>query len=332
MTDSLNTNFKNLATVEEELRLDIKRYATLDKTPSEIATRIRLHPGSGLMPTARGKMKAAIRRHSSYNGRSYFTIIFDNEIDIIEGNKNAVKNLVQECVNRGLKTDELCMKPSRDSSPLIKDVPSKLITDFLTDYKVNENHTELDSQGLKDYISKNPGGQCGNWNVAFISNKNSNNKTVNYGHGIEVKPMNRSRFYKERPNNEIDIRALPSETDASKGHLNDRNFTVDLDRLREVGDPCLLVIYTIDKDSKAKKDAKYRKDLDAKGDLVGIAVQIAYSDSDTKGVPVIETRLTAPNNDMQENEIEEIEEELIAEEDTILEKSDSKDEKELAPR
>ncbi len=67
MTAELARYFFDLATVEYEIRQDIKLYELEDITPTEFAVRIRTHPVLGI--TARSKMQTATESFASYSGR-----------------------------------------------------------------------------------------------------------------------------------------------------------------------------------------------------------------------------------------------------------------------
>src|SRR5438067_4389983 len=66
--------FRDLATVELELREDIKRYDREHLTPIDFGVRVRTHPA--LLPTSRLKMKATDTMQVSFKEKLVQTITF----------------------------------------------------------------------------------------------------------------------------------------------------------------------------------------------------------------------------------------------------------------
>ncbi|OYN88857.1 Z1 domain-containing protein [Parenemella sanctibonifatiensis] len=85
-TPKLQEHFTFLATVEEELRREVRTLAANAQTPRQVGVRIRTHPGT-LAITADAKMQHAEEVYVSYSGTRLQTIfLHERETPILRGN------------------------------------------------------------------------------------------------------------------------------------------------------------------------------------------------------------------------------------------------------
>ena len=300
MTADLETRFRVLATVEEQIRRDIERYAKLGKSPNELATRIWRHPS--MLPTARAKMRHADPARIGYDGWSGQTFIFTNDDEFLRSNLEAARSLVRRATGDGVEP-EMC--PDRSSYKLLPHVSARLIEMFLDEYDVVDHHPEIAGPMLGDYVRKHSDGRYPTWNVVLASRGTplQEGKTFDFGHGIEANLISRSR----RPNSregELDIGTLNDSADREGGRL-----TVDLGRTRGQDDPPVLLLYVIDKDSEKGANARNRVDLKAQEHVIGISVEFPDHDDDDEGSYVQVRGLPEPDDGDYE-EIEEADREM----------------------
>ena len=95
MTDDLESYFWDLATVEQEIRNDIRRYELENVTPTEFGVRIRTHPVLAI--TSKLKMQAAVPCTVSYSDRRIQTVLFRRRDQVwLAKNIEATRSLIAE--------------------------------------------------------------------------------------------------------------------------------------------------------------------------------------------------------------------------------------------
>ena len=101
MSREMRKNFKDLATIEQEIRNDIDYMANQDppKTPMDFAVRIRTHPS--LSVTSRNKMLDARFQNYNYSNIHKQTYKFFNNPEWLEQNWVAGEDLVEAALANG---------------------------------------------------------------------------------------------------------------------------------------------------------------------------------------------------------------------------------------
>ncbi len=289
MTAELEEYFYDLATVEEEVRNDIKRYELEGLTPLQFGVRIRTHPA--LEITSRLKMQAAIDCNVSYSGDFRQTILFNHkDRDWLTRNLNAARSLIRTIRAYGIAPVESPQKI------IFRDVPVDAILSFLKQYAFHEQNRSLSSKLLDDYIeAQKKQGDLLRWNVVVVTRNPEVVEDpawfIDLGLSKPVPLLNRSRL-------EID----PSVQYANLGVIVNgyADVVADLDLSREelkgarvadlqikrppgVG---LLLIYPISKDSIPMKGEKMlkrgvRKPLEAVEHLIGVALAFPRTENPT---------------------------------------------------
>jgi hypothetical protein len=278
-TEDLALRFRALAGIEAEIREEIEEYRLREITPMEMAVRVRSIPGMAI--TAATKMKAANRCAISYWGTHRQTFRFNHRnLDILKQNWQAGADLVSQAENLGLRD-------ASSSSSLWRDVPRTAITRFFQMYKAHEDHKDLSSDTLNEFISG--GGEAlQKWNVAVIGSKRSPESSETLGVIGNVLTVNRAKLASSSQQNTADIKALMSRSDLTVDSGIEFGSAMkwsDLKvaRERELGSKPLLLLYAINKDSEpATKPSKSRSDLEALSDILGFGVVFPGS-KDTSG-------------------------------------------------
>jgi hypothetical protein len=145
LTTELAQWFFDLATVEEEVRRDIRKYDLAGEalTPRQAAVRIRTHPSMAI--TSAAKMKHAVKAEVSYGGTKQQTILFEHTDSAwLAANLEAARRLLA-----GARAEpDVTAGANRDGRPMLTNVPSALVLHFLTEYALHpQARTMLERQG-----------------------------------------------------------------------------------------------------------------------------------------------------------------------------------------
>jgi hypothetical protein len=245
MTNELEEYFFFLAEVEEEIRRDIERLEKQGKTPRDLAIRVRTHPK--LQITAKNKMGKARVTSASYSDQRLQSFLFKHEDSHwltrnLEAGRTLCSNLI-----RGPGLEE------RGSAVLFREVDAEHIVRFLKSYSFHEDHEDLRTDLLVNYIDRERQlDALKTWNVAVMRRGTSDPKlgTVDLKLGSPVACISRSRFGRTVPCN---IKALTSASDRIVdlspigGEPNEKAMIAARnDQAPGVG---LLLLYPISKDS-----------------------------------------------------------------------------------
>jgi hypothetical protein len=285
MTEELESWFFDLATVEEEIRQEIRRYHSEERRPDELPVRIRTHPA--MMITAAAKMRRAVPAHVSYSETKQQTILFNHrDGDWLRHNMQAVRSLMDVLADVGLQADDR----TNDGRYIVRNVPVDILFTFLKEYRFHEESFRLRADLLERYIQReNDLGALRNWSVVVVGDSKGNKGTLKIGGGVTVNRIHRSRL--DMPNiDHANIKTLVSRIDrvadldmskaeaaAAAGNDNDKRLLA----LREdlLGPVGLLCLYPIAADSvplhpdRAPQLGRRRRiPLDAVEDVVGVGL------------------------------------------------------------
>jgi hypothetical protein len=264
MEDSVQQHFFDLAAIEAEIRRDIKRYAAEEITPQEFAVRIRRIPGMAI--TAPAKMRSAQTVQIGYAGSHLQTTrFFRTNDDWLKDNWAAGAQLVA-AGNAG----------ERGPNQVITDVSAANVRAFWSSYGVHSSHRPLAPQFLLDYLGRENGaGRLLSWNVVVIGadgGRPSGNVLGRLGH---VQTVRRSAL--KGGGDEACVKALMSRRDLLVDFNGDPEALPDTwdayKAAREsLGQPPLVLLYPIEKESTPKPGTDTRVALDAARDVLGMAV------------------------------------------------------------
>jgi hypothetical protein len=269
MTDELKGYFFDLATVEAEIRQDIRRYEQDQATPLDFGPRIRTHPHLAI--TSRLKMQHAVAASVSYSQQRPQTIHFElDAADVLSSNLRSAQRLVAAAAHHSSVE-----RPS-GRHWLWPGVPAAAVLTFINDYEFHERSSTLRPDLLRAYIgAENKLGALLEWNIGIVSREaTGGGRTIPVEAGVAVVPVERSRVKGAAPPN---IKALMGPADmildlklAAAGVPT----LADMWKLREVQAPGrgLLLLYFIDRHSAPQAGSGTRESLNARSDVVGVAL------------------------------------------------------------
>jgi transcriptional regulator with XRE-family HTH domain len=295
MTPDLEEAFRDLATVEAEIRADMAVYREQDLTPADFAVRIRQIPG--MTVTSAAKMISAEACDISFSGEHLQTIRFQH--------RNAAQLRSNWAAGARLIDRGLGVGPPETvtGGRLVRGVPLEVVLEFLRTYQASPK----DSFGpaLLTYIESEAAradAPFQTWNVGVIEPGNALPSGQPLGGLGPVSLVRRARLNIERADGAADIKALMSRRDV---RLDGTTATAATDwnsvkraRQREIGDRTpLLLLYAIDRLSEPARDTSYRTALDAVADVLGIGLVLPE-----RGQRRSYVRVRLPQEDADETE------------------------------
>jgi hypothetical protein len=266
MTEELEQWFTHLAEIEQEIRRDIDRYMQDGETPETFAVRIRKHPSLAI--TAAAKMQDAVEVAGAFGGLRVQTRYFEvDDHDWLVQNQQAARDLVSR----------LATGPAvaQTAEKVWFEVSSEAILDFLDAYAVHDYAPDNSTEFLAKYVrARNKKGLLKSWNVALIGSTTADVGTFDFGPGLSVPKVVRSRRKTPGP---ADIKTLMSRRDAAvdlevpHGGLSEGQIRTL--RAEQMLDTPLLALYAIDRVSKPlERFANERTALDALEDVIGLGI------------------------------------------------------------
>ncbi|GIH20692.1 endonuclease [Rugosimonospora africana] len=281
MTADLASWFLDLATVEAEIRQQIRRYEDEHLSPLQLAVKIRKHPA--LAVTSAAKMRAGITVKNSYSCQIAQTIKFHHhDADWLQHNIDAADRLLR----RAAAASGVTESPARAGRRVLQDVPVREVVTFLGEYRFHERSPQLRPGALRDYIAKqNRHGALRTWNIVIVEQAQNRLGWMELG-GRGVNLINRSRLC--TPDSYADIKSLVSTWDrvadlaAPAAEIRARIGTdkVTDEQLRihrdgQLGPVGLLCLYPISRDSvdETHRQGRYpRTSLDAVRHVIGVGL------------------------------------------------------------
>jgi hypothetical protein len=271
MTDDMADCFRDMATVEAEIRTDIAVYEREGLTPLEFAVRIRTHPD--LQITAPNKMFRAVSCDVSFGGQHPQTRRFDRKNpEWLQANWDAGSEL--------LRRISAHRQAVIGASVPYTDLPFTEVVSFLRRYRFHTAHERIGSTRLIDYIARQnelEPGLLARWNVVVIGKQGGPLSGLSLGDLGQVTTVNRSRL---ATGFDADIKALMSRRDVVAdipGVAVPASMSWDgVKALRAAhfgAEPRpLLLLYPIDRHSPAADAAGDRTALDAVMDVLGVGL------------------------------------------------------------
>ncbi|MDA8350752.1 MAG: Z1 domain-containing protein [Pseudomonadota bacterium] len=294
MTAELAGWFTDLATVEYELRRDIRRYETEQVTPAQLGTRIMQHPA--MLVTSRLKQRYATRIvvSQSYSEKVVQTVKFPfrraaDLAVLLEENLLATRAFLQR------------LGPPAgwpESGPMWTGISAEAVLGFLQQYRVDEEARSISLPLLRRYIEQETGeGQLVRWTVAVkgraVADKSLGEADWGLTGGV-INMISRSRLRTDPDS----LGVITSPDDETTGfNAEQMSRTRQLRQAEDIGlnpaarrirDPAegLLLIYPIsrfsrpDSESARGRRAVYEDPGDASArDIVGVAISFPRSPS-----------------------------------------------------
>jgi hypothetical protein len=255
-TEHLYSWFEWLVKAEDAVRKDIDRYAMLGIDPTEIAVRIPWH--DELTPTARNKMKYAIKNIYNYSNRTTESIHMPiHNTSQLENNLTFTNEFFKQI---GQFTD------STNRGYIWKDVSKSSIIELLENIELpGPPIATFDTKGLVNFIKKTD--SMDDFVVAYFGRNWENvNTTQNFSptadlpHSMNTKYVGRSQIGIEKPGTG-NIRAISDP--------NDREYVKNLAPNKPA-----LIVYFVAPGSKASSDSNTRINLpEGEIPIVGLALR-----------------------------------------------------------
>jgi hypothetical protein len=186
ITDDLRSQFINLATVENEIRDEIKVMVENGDTPLDF--RIRVRQESGMTVTARNKMGTAVSIDNNLSHSLIQTRYISTDERTCLKNIEAVGSLIKKVNTIGINNKFGLFENFR-KSPLYLGVPTEVINQFLDEFSISQGNSRANKKIIQNYINSNV--NLKNFNVAIVSQIGGSD-TFRLPDGNEVFVLNRS--------------------------------------------------------------------------------------------------------------------------------------------
>ena len=300
MTAEMHAWFHHLATVEQEIRFDIERYAKSHEKPSEFGPRIRTHPKLAI--TAASKMQHARTAQQSYSGRRIQTILFNHrDAAWLGANIEAARALAAAAA-------AVQRRDARPGIQILGPIPSVDIRAFLDTYRFHEESRDLNSRLIWAYIEgRLKDGELTHFHIAVMGRATVSETLGSVDLGLEthVNCINRARMQivggasyadikalMSRPDRAVDLRLAPDQVPTDADELaRIRNLPADGGRGDGSG---LLLLYPVSKDSvpaRAGADptrrSRVREPLQAAEHVIGVGLVFPESRDTTAKVDYV---------------------------------------------
>jgi len=287
-TIELEQWFRDLVSVEAEVRHDIRRYAEEGLTPLEFGVRIRRHPA--LLVTDRLKMRSARVESMSFAGQLVQTIVFPfSDRDWLRANIDATRRFVGT-----LGGPEV---GAAVAQPMWRGVPWQSIVEFLESYEMDPSAVRVNRGLLINFLRRQAKqGELVEWVVGVMGQDHRADRLGTIDLGVagapEINMIERTRLPDSRS-----LGVITSPTHLGLGLSDERRESARGEggapsgrRLREVRDPRegLLLVYPISRMSGwdgersvalRERQPIYADPARARGmtDIVGIALAMPPS-------------------------------------------------------
>jgi len=310
ITQRTREQFEFLSQLDEELRTEIHQMAVLGQSPAHYGPRVMNSPKySFIRIVAKNKMQAAEPSEMNYCGAFHQTYLFDNDKDILEANLAST----EEFINK-LGTPILHKEVNKHAKHTViwKGVDFSDVESYLNTYKFNERLTTLNDIGnLLEWIKKmTSDDKLGKWNVV-LAGKDEKDKSGEWStSNCHVSKVNRTRKILDKSEDKIinigtlrTIKDVLADIDLEyvDEDLKNKVLSATSKYARELRNKAglttipQLLIYIVDKDSKAKTGSETRTDLNVPCDLAGLCINIPGGKEGTQYVASIAIKMPAEN-------------------------------------
>ncbi|AEX48517.1 hypothatical protein [Corynebacterium diphtheriae BH8] len=340
MSQELESWFRDLATVEADLRLEINDLMNNMDDPREIQLPIRTHPS--MVVTAAAKRQDAVDARVSFSGEKQQTIMFkEHDKEWLTHNLEATKQLISNIKRRGIEESKGLF-----DNPVFFEVPSDVVIEFLESYNFHEESRLGRQEGelLLKYVQRESDKRrIKRWNVSVITKQSGSSEAVDLGLAQPVNTINRSKLRRSKPGI-ANIKALTTKIDrindierSGKDKEEFRSYVFELlaaspkhadlicKELHEdhVGSSVAhLAIYPIYKKSSPRSastdESSTRVALDAAETVIGVGIFFPVSDFEDSAIEYIS------------HPVIEVEDDDYTSMDEALAQANSEDEKRIA--
>jgi len=276
LTAELLEWFSWLGEVERQVRVDIERYDRLNKSPDELAVRIKTHPQMAVTSALKRRSGREIR--VGWDGQTTQSLYFNySDIQSLQENLNIGSRFIEE-------TNKNHNHRNVQQHHIWDDVKGKQILDFINSLNYPP-HATFDRKSISSYIrERNNDNELDSWSVCLI-NLDSKHRNVAEIGGFSIQTVTRTRQAgtKKIPDLvasehwSIDLEDYPdaytSETEFYPKRLMFDSRSVNRG---------LLLIYIIDGHTDADSEHPTRsspfEDSDEKSHILGLGIAFPISD------------------------------------------------------
>lgn len=271
MSRELREYFYDLATVEEEIRRDIARYAREGLTPLQFGPKVRTHPA--LMITSRLKMQNAVRCSASFDEKRVQTTIFKHRDSAwLLANIDASRALIRRALAVGAMPNS-----GVGGRTVFRGVDASVVREFLITYRIHERHPIMQDMALVKYVDAEiKAGSLRLWNIVVAGHSEPALGEIDLGGGVKANLIRRSKLKDVGGEEFANVKALMQEVDICcdlpdwRGG-GDRSAMFDARNAQAPGIG-LLVLYPVAKDSRADAGSGIRADMDAVEHIIGLGL------------------------------------------------------------
>ncbi|HAJ15510.1 MAG TPA: endonuclease [Erysipelotrichaceae bacterium] len=292
ITKKTRQKFEFLSDLDQELRNEINLMEINGISPSECGPRIMNTPSvNTIRITSPNRMQSAETAKYDFSGANSQTQVFSTDEETLKSNYSNALSFIQSLGMPDEKGDYLI-----SSNIVWRDVDNDTVECFIRKYRFNKRQYIFEHVGdLFDWCGENINkGNLKNWNVVLHNpNENKNVKfPIESFDGFEIVRSEISPYEKDtvRVGALRDPGDLVCDIDLSSLSTENRNRIVDriqgykktyssakVDEIREMaglGAVPQLIIYCIDKKSKAKSTSSKRRSLNLDTDMIGLSIRI----------------------------------------------------------
>jgi hypothetical protein len=183
VTEDLQAKFFHLATVEQEMRDEIRTMAANRERPMDVGLKIRTHPS--LTVTSNLKMRSAQSCSLTYSSAKIQALYMNlSDGDLLKKNFASVAHLLESIEKYGSKP-ELPGFEDLSACQVYRDVSPELIFQFLERYQFSAANIRFTAKMISDYIHDlNKVGELTKWSVALMSPKSGTSLNLSSGRSV----------------------------------------------------------------------------------------------------------------------------------------------------
>ena len=287
MSDKTQSKFVALSTLDQNLRDEIKWMEDTGNVPSQYAAKLDYLGIINL--SAKNKMQAMVPAEMDFSGSFNQTYLFDDDKAILEDNIDLTEQFINSL---GAPENKKKCNSHANNCVIWRNVSFDKINDFISTFKFNQRSFFSNLKPLTEWIKEiTAEGKLGNWNIILAGKETGNEYNFK---NCSITKVNRTRKANvasldgvinigvlRAPTDviaDIDLENQPKEfVDRFKAEKGSEKLHKKLRYDSGLSNTPQLIIYIVDKDSKASdssKKAGTRKDLQAPADIVGVCINV----------------------------------------------------------
>ena len=280
MSYDTEDKFKFLSELDLQLKKSMSNLDVANLKPKYYGIKVKNTPKpSWMLLTSKKKMQKAIEVNFNYTGAKNQTTMLYEEKEKLKSNLMHTNQFIKEL-------DLITNVEIGEDKYIWRGINHKQIFSYMKKLELPPCSTFIDVNTMEEWFDKVVSdGKLTTWNVVLSGKKNIDNSESLNGHLIGT--INRARKIDDN-DNIIRIGALRNPADLYADISSDKLTIEILERLKnsntqqigeirdELGLSTVseLIIYVIDKNSKAEKDSKSMKNLNVDENIVGIAINV----------------------------------------------------------